>query len=532
VSEKRRLRELERELRNPGKLFDADLFLAQLKQPRPIISSTGVLVSERENLKEIIDGLNYVPKVLMDVERFFREDLAAKIQQVDIERDVPQLVNKINELTKEVTQAWETVVDVLSMLSHPSSSLHQLMLLKLTEGEGGNENISDILLTLSELLSKTKSLLAEFENYLIVSHNLFSNTALPLVFPTEGIPSKTGDELIRSMEKDLVPWASRYIEELGFAVLDPRTANIRLGNTKVLDVLRKIRDVYENASKKFEPLMGEKAVSDFIDTIILLNDSLAGMLLDGSGLVYDCLALRYLLEKLTEYRATSSRCSFFLEPPPSEIPEELTFTLFFNDIAYVVHRAAEMSVHLGNYIAEKLGMKNASEFRLDRCNIPVYSSVESGPLFNFAVAWLNTICQLANYRWITPDDLSPLVGYIISDTEAWFRVGSARGHATHVARENNTWVIRYYDSDEPVNAMMAKLWSSVPNTEVEMDTDGVTVRTKDNNALPFLGALLGFATSMDINLEYLGRKTYDKMVELAEKVSPQLALIIKKALAT
>jgi len=355
---------------------------------------------------------------------------------------------------------------------------------------------------------------------------------LPLVFPTEGVPSKTGDELIRSMEKDLALWASRYIEELGFAVLDPRTANIRLGNTKVLDVLRKIRNVYENASRKFEPLMGEKAVSDFIDTIILLNDSLAGMLLDGSGLVYDCLALKYLLEKLTRYKAPSSRCSFFLEPPPSEIPEELTFTLFFNDIAYIVHRAAEMTVHLSNYIAEKLGMKNASEFRLDRCNIPVYSSVESGPLFNFAVAWLNTVCQLASHRWVAPDDLSPLAGYIIRDTEAWFRVGSARGHATHVTREDNTWVIRYYDTDEPVNAIMAKLWSSVPNTEVEVDTDGVTVKTKDNNALPFLGALLGFATSMDINLEYLGRKTYDKMVELAEKVSPQLALIIKKALAT
>jgi hypothetical protein len=530
VSEKRRLRELEHELRNPGKLFDADLFLAQLKQPRPIISSTGALVSERESLKEIIDGLNYVPKVLMDVERFFREDLAAKTQQADIEKDVPQLVNKINELTKEATQAWEAVVDVLSMLSHPSSFLHQLLLLKLTEGEGGNENISDILLTLSELLSKTKSLLAEFENYLIVSHNLFSNTALPLVFPTEGIPSKTGEELIRNMEKDLVPWASRYIEELGFAVLDPRTANIRLGNTKVLDILRKIRDVYENASKKFEPLMGEKAVSDFIDTIILLNDSLAGMLLDGSGLVYDCLALRYLLEKLTGYRAPSSRCSFFLEPPPSEIPEELTFTLFFNDIAYIVHRAAEMAVHLSNYIAEKLGMKNASEFRLDRCNIPVYSSVESGPLFNFAVAWLNTVCQLASHGWVTPDDLSPLVGYIISDTEAWFRVGSAAMHATHVIREDNTWVIRYHDTDEPVNTLMAKLWGSVPNTEVEVLDDGVLVKTKGEKALPFLGALLGFATSMDINLEYLGGNIRDRMIKLAEKVSPQLSLIVKKAL--
>ena len=530
MSEKRRLRELERELRNPSKLFDADLFLAQLKQPRPIVTSTSVLVSEKENLKEVIDRLNYISKVLMDIERFFREDLAAKTTEVDIERSVTSLVDRINELIGEVSQAWESAIDASSMFSHLSPSLHQLLMPKLTSSEGDNKDINDILLTMSELLLKTRSLLAELANYLIVSHNLFSNTALPLMFPSEGVQSKTGEELIRSMERDFAPWASKYIEELGFAILDPQTANIRLGNTKISDVLRKIKNVYENASKKFEPFMSERAVRDFINTIILLHNSLASMLLDGSGLVYDCLALKYLLEKLTGYKAPSSRCAFFLEPPPSEIPEELTFALFFNDIAYIVHRAAEMAVHLGNYIAERLGMKNATEFKLDRCNVPLYSTVESGPLFNFAVAWLNTVCQLASHGWITPEDLSPLAGYIISDTEAWFRVGSARGHATHVAREDNTWVIRYYDSDGPVNAMMAKLWSSVPNTEVEVDTDGVTVKTKDNNALPFLGALLGFATSMDINLKYLGRDIRDKMIELAGKISPQLALIVKKAL--
>jgi hypothetical protein len=90
--------------------------------------------------------------------------------------------------------------------------------------------------------------------------------------------------------------------------------------------------------------------------------------------------------------------------------------------------------------------------------------------------------------------------------------------------------MRYYDTDKPVNETLARLWGAVPNTEVEVLDDGVLVKTKDERVLPFLGALLGFATSMDINLEYLGRNIRDRMIELAEKISPQLALIVKKAL--
>jgi hypothetical protein len=102
-------------------------------------------------------------------------------------------------------------------------------------------------------------------------------------------------------------------------------------------------------------------------------------------------------------------------------------------------------------------------------------------------------------------------------------------HATHIRKEGDTWIMRYHDTDEPVNALLAKLWSSIPNTEVEVVKDGIIVRTKDNNALPFLGALLGFATSMDVNLGELGRRVYDKIIELARRVSPQLALVVKAA---
>jgi len=84
-----------------------------------------------------------------------------------------------------------------------------------------------------------------------------------------------------------------------------------------------------------------------------------------------------------------------------------------------------------------------------------------------------------------------------------------------------------------VNETLAKLWSTVPNTKVEVLPDGVVAETYDKNALPFLGALLGFATSMDLNFLHNGvKETHQRMIELANQVSPQLALLVKTALGT
>ena len=524
------MRELERELRKPDKLFDPDLFLAQLKQPKPVTTKTTVVVLGREDLKRVIDELDRVPKVLMDVERFFREELTSKTAQVDI-RDVPQLVNKIDGLIKEVISVWEPTLYALAVFSQPVSPLRLLLTTQTKESEHDNENIDDVLLTLSQALGHIMTVLTEFRNYLVASHNLFSDTALAV---PRAVP-KTGMELIKDIERsvspDLAREADKYLIRIGLAILDPQTANIRFGGTRVLDVLRRIGEVLNDLNNKFRPFLSNEAVSRFIEATTQVGSALNEMLIDTQAIVYDCLALKYLSDKLNlGYKAPSERCSFFLEPPPSEIPEELTFMLFFNDIAYAVHRIAEMALHLNNYIKKALGIENTSVFKLDRCNIPLYSTVENGALFNFATAWLNTVCQLAEHRWIAPDDLGPLAGYIINDTSAWFRVGSAAMHATHVTKEGDTWVIRYYDTDEPVNTIISKLWSAVPNTEVEVTADGVVARTKDEKALPFIGALLGFTTSMDINLEYLGKNIRNRMIQLAEKVSPQLALIVKRAL--
>jgi hypothetical protein len=543
VSEKRRLRELEHELKNPHKLFDADLFLAQLKQPRPAASESISLIPVNAKLKEIPGELQRMARVLMDVERLFREDLASKTTQVDIEKDVPQLADRLENLRKEIISAADTALTISRTLSSlsPESLASLPSLAKTTRNKNDNVTAADVLEELFYYLDDVELILDDFRNYLVFAHNLFSDTALtPPIFIGKPPPSKTGDELIRDIQNaglpDLAREAYNYLMEVGLAILDPDTANIRLGDAKVLDVLRKIREINEEINNKFKAFQNNEAISNFVKTIEYLGGELSGTLSNGALIIKHCLKLGHSLEKLG-YNSPPTKCSFFLEPSSIETleplefkPENLTFTMFFNDVAYAIHRIAEMVIYLSNYIGEKLGIKNASTLMLDKCNVPVYSNIKGGPLLNFAVAWLNTVCQLANHDWFAPEDSEKLAGYIIDDKTAWFRVGSMYNHATHIRKEGDTWVMRYHDTDEPVNALLAKLWGSVPNAEVEVVKDGVIVKTKDDNALPFLGALLGFATSMDINLGELGRRVYDKIIELARRVSPQLALIVKKAL--
>jgi hypothetical protein len=542
VTEKRRLRELEHELKNPNKLFDADLFLAQLKQPRLATSEFTSLIPENAKLKEIPDKLQHIAKTLMDVERLFREDLASKTTQVDIEKDVPQLADRLENLRKEIISAADTALTISRTLSSlPPEYLGDFSLsTKTTGGKRNNEGVADVLEELFYYLHDVDNIINDFRNYLVFAHNLFGSTALaPLFYIGETPPPKTGDELIKDIQHagfpDLAREAYNYLMEMGLAILDPQTTNIRLGDARVLDVLRKIRGINKELENKFMPFKNNEAVSNFVWTMKSLDNRLTVMLRYVLSIIKDCLKLSHYLEKLG-YNSPPSKCAFFLDPSSTEtfeplkfVPENLTFTMLFNDIAYAIHRVAEMVIYLSNYIGEKLGIKNASTLMLDKCHVPVYSNIKSGPLLNFAVAWLNTVCQLANHDWFAPEDSEKLAGYIIDDTTAWFRVGSMYNHATHIRKEGDTWVMRYHDTDEPVNALLAKLWGSVPNTEVEVVNNGVVVKTKDDNALPFLGALLSFATSMDMNLGNWGKGIRGRMISLAEKISPQLALIVKAA---
>jgi hypothetical protein len=91
VPEKRRLRELVQELKSPDKLFDSNLFLAYLKQPR-FESNKDYNVSSDKSLEAISSMLRDLSSKLMELEGFFREKLA-NTPYIKYE-DVPKFVDE------------------------------------------------------------------------------------------------------------------------------------------------------------------------------------------------------------------------------------------------------------------------------------------------------------------------------------------------------------------------------------------------------------------------------------------------------
>ena len=544
MSEKRRLRELERELKKPGKLFDADLFLAQLKQPRFELNKD-YIVSSDESLEAISSMLRDLSSKLMELEGFFREKLA-NTPYIKYE-DVPKFVDELNEVVDNVDPAIEITDRIYMEIPTSGTAISISSLIK----ANSNNDLRDIINAAREFLTSLKSMTEDFMDYLVTIYNLFSDNDKN-VLEGRDAPTWSGGKLLRALSKaGLENLAFNYVTKVGKAVFVPQTTDIDLRSRKLKDLSQQLKSIYYDAFAKLEPYTSDEnnAVDSFLYTISSLDDSLYGMIKNGVSTVRACIELRSKLEPLG-YKPPSRECAFLLTRDVieraitrfgsgigsydalniEEIPSELNFPLLFNDIAYAIHRVAEMLIYLDNYIEELAGNLGSHVLKLDNCSVQVYSTVDKGALLRFAIAWLNTECALIENKWVAPGDRDYLSGYIISDTNAWFRVGSAYNHATHVRKEGDTWIIRYYDTDKPVNEILARLWGAVPNTEVEVLDDGVLAKTKDEKALPFLGALLGFATSMDINLKYLGRDIRDRMIELAGKISPQLALIVKKAL--
>ena len=532
------------ELKSPDKLFDSDLFLAYLKQPR-FESNKDYNVSSDKSLEAISSMLRDLPSKLMELEGFFREKLA-NTPYIKYE-DVPKFVDELNEVVDNIDSAIEITDRIYMEIPTSSTATSISSLIK----ANSNNDLRDIINAAREFLTPLKSMTEDFMDYLVTIYNLFSDNDKN-VLEGRDAPTWSGGELLKALSKaGLENLAFNYVAKVGMAVFAPQTTDIDLRSRKLKDLSQQLKSIYNDAFIKFEPYTSDEdnAVNSLLYTISSLDDSLHEMIKKGVSTVRACIELRSKLEPLG-YKPPSRECAFLLtrdvigraitrvgsEIGPydvlniEEIPSELNFPLFFNDIAYAIHRVAEMLIYLNNYIEKLVGNLGSHILKLDKCSVQVYSTVDKGALLKFVTAWLNTECALIENRWVAPEDRDYLGGYIISDTNAWFRVGSAYNHATHVRKEGDTWVMRYYDTDKPVNETLARLWGAVPNTEVEVLDDGILAKTKDEKALPFLGALLGFATSMDINLKYLGGNIRDRMIKLAEKISPQLALIVKKAL--
>jgi len=502
-------------------LFNAKLFMCQLKTPttaQPTVGSSSTALSSDDltKLADLSKHLYELSNALMDAERFFREDLAVNASHVAIGSGVQNLLNKINELR-------DKVIKIIDDLEYIDLDLYQL---------------EDVLIAIGQLRADLYLFTEALYTYLVYVNDLFADAPVSSTYKEYTVNFNT---LIRKAKEDklfdLATDLEKYEIKLGKLLLDPETTDIALGNRKIKQLYLGVKDLREKFYDEHSGITSHDSVFDFLRMLHDIDDSLYGMLEHAVMIVQTANRLRNIVKKFG-YISPSQRLAFFL---PSrelqgeadmlrEIPDDLTFALLFNDIAYVIHRIAEMLMFYAKYIDDTVNNPRLLTFNLGNCPVHVYSVINSGPLFDFATAWLNTLCNLIDSGWVKPEDMESLGGYIIDNTRGWFRVGSMPGHATHVSKNNDVWVVRYYDVDKSVNALLAKLWRAIPGTEVEVQDDGVIVRAKYDWLLPFIGAILGFATSLDINIRNLGRNAYNTIIRNAERISPQLSLITKTAL--
>jgi len=168
VSEKRRLRELVQELKSSDKLFDSDLFLAYLKQPR-FESNKDYNVSSDKDLEAISDMLRDLSSKLMELEGFFREKLA-NTPYIKYE-DVPKFVDELNEVVDNIDSAIEITDKIYMEIPTSSTATSISSLIK----ANSNNDLRDIINAAREFLTPLKSMTEDFMDYLVTIYNLFSD---------------------------------------------------------------------------------------------------------------------------------------------------------------------------------------------------------------------------------------------------------------------------------------------------------------------------------------------------------------------
>jgi len=511
-------------------MLDPDLFMAQLKKPEVLRGGVANKLSTEtpkliDYLKGLIDLNRKAAEVLMEYERFLREDLAAKPIRIriDTDMDVEQLINKLDELYRKVRSFADSFDEYEELISNSNFNL--------LEVDIAVTNLRRAMKTLEYLTHAMKKFFPHL-------YNLFATT--PMAMDSTVLYPKNLFEYASEARRHGLPDLATDIEEIAFEigkrVFDPQVGAIVLDKTKVKSLYLLIDTLVEKFDTRYD-WQKHKIIKEVRHILGGLRSYFSDLITEATRIVEDTSQLRDVLSELG-YRSPSQRLTFFLpltvilstQDVKQYLPDELTFPLFFNDLAYVIHRVAEMLLFYTNYLGQYVDNSNMFVLKFRRCDVPVYSMTNSGSLVNFAIGWLNSICHLIYSGWVKDEDINPLSGYILNDATAWFRVGSAQGHATHVVKDGDTWVIEYYDTDRLVNRLLGRLWSVIPGVEVYVDDEyGVTVKTKDDKILPFIGAILGFATSMDIQINEHGKSIIDRIIQHAEEISPQLALIVKAA---
>jgi len=565
-------------------LFDASLFLASLKKPQVNIKSREELINTLKQilgenhpllheLGLIIDTFDTATGIAMKIEKFFREELANKASLQPLsEQQVRSLTGELNKLQDDIFElvSWLDVpteiskANIITYLEYPKdkvlsglSSAVESQLLSLQQLYAKKDDIKQGLEKISVIMRRYYGNDLEIIQYAIerlhrllaILMDLFYDARIPISIPGPWFSSRYEFE-VRSLDtyermaKQLgLDEVAKQLEKLGVALFtaffDSNTADIDLDNKNIGEIYDKLQHIVEDIKKSSKNLqISDRDLRMFVSEVVpLITEDIyymVALVVDASRHCRD--TKDAIARSFTEFKPGFNSCTGIINPDEGDVKKtmhELTWALFFNEIAFIAHRLAEMDVFLRDYMIRLFHLENllGGHTQISGCDVPIFTRVSSGPVFDFATAWLNTVCTLINNNWVFENDKRPLSGYIMNENEGWFRVGSSFGHATHIEKKGDTWVVRYYDYDTPVNETLAKLWGTVPNTKVEVLPDGVVVETNDKNALPFLGALLGFATSMDLNFQHNGvKETYQRMVGLANQVASQLALLVKTAL--
>jgi hypothetical protein len=567
-------------------LLDASLFLASLKKSQVSIMSREELINTLKQilgqnypllheLSLIIDTFDNATETAMKIEKFFREELASKASLQPLsEQQVLSFISELNKLHDDMFElvSWLDApmeiskANIITYLEYPKDKGSpglggeiELQLLPLQQLYAKKDDIKQGLEKISAIMRRyygngietIQNAVKRLHRLLTILMDLFYDARIPIPIPGPWFSSRYDFE-VRSLDtyeriaKQLgLNEVAEQLEKLGKALFsaffDSNTANIYLDNKNIGEVYDKLQHIIEVIKKTSQKLqISDQDLRMFVSEVVpLITEDIYDMV---NLVVYASSRCRdtkdAIARSFTEFKPGFNSCTGIINPDDRDVKKtmhELTWALFFNEIAFIAHRLAEMSVFLRDYVIRLFHLENllGGHTQISGCDVPIFTRVSGGSVLDFATAWLNTVCTLIANNWVSENDKRPLSGYIMNENEGWFRVGSSFGHATHIERKGDTWVIRYYDNDAPVNETLAKLWGTVPNTKVEVLPDGVVVETNDKNALPFLGALLGFATSMDLNFLHNGvKETHQRMIELANQVSPQLTLLVKTALGT
>jgi hypothetical protein len=188
---------------------------------------------------------------------------------------------------------------------------------------------------------------------------------------------------------------------------------------------------------------------------------------------------------------TGRKCAFFEEEyrkPVSEVNASLA--ALFNDLAYAVHRIAD---HIATLTLLRL---NESP--------PVYATEEyNRELARSALAWARATELMYYLGKIKHEDFHALDA-VVTTAHAQFKASSTPGHLAYMYVVDGAWLAEYYDKNDVVREILARLWKE-RGLDVKTTDYGLKVFVPYGKEVDF-ALVLALATGMSTRIEALVRR--------------------------